>query len=60
VIGRENMFLASLDNRIASYPNGTEITLKKADFTIDLIELHGQSFIQTLRHKLLWGEDKRN
>jgi len=60
VIGREDEFLASLDNRIASYPDGTEITLKKADFTIDLIELHDQSFIQTLRHKLLWGEDKRN
>lgn len=60
VIGREEEFLASLDNRIASYPDGTEITLQKADFTIDLIELHDQSFIETLRHKLLWGEDKRN
>ncbi len=60
VIGREDEFLASLDNRIASYPDGTEITLKKADFTIDLIELTDKSFIKTLRHKLLWGEDKRN
>lgn len=60
VIGRQDEFLASLDNRIASYPDGTEITLEKADFTIDLIELQDQSFIQTLRHKLLWGEDKRN
>lgn len=60
VIGRQDEFLASLDNRIASYPDGTEITLEKAGFTIDLIELQDQSFIQTLRHKLLWGEDKRN
>ncbi len=60
VIGREDEFLASLDNRIASYPDGTEITLKKADFTIDLIELNDQTFIETLRQKLLWGEDKRN
>lgn len=60
VIGREDEYLVSLDNRIASYPNGTEITLKKADFTIDLIQLHDQSFIKTLRNKLLWGEDKRN
>ncbi|PRP67914.1 NAD kinase [Nonlabens agnitus] len=60
VIGREDEFLASLDNRIASYPDGTQITLQKADFTIDLIELEDQSFIETLRHKLLWGEDKRN
>ncbi|EAS20469.1 inorganic polyphosphate/ATP-NAD kinase ppnK [Flavobacteria bacterium BBFL7] len=60
VMGRENEFLASLDNRIASYPDETEITLKKADFTIDLIELDHVSFIKTIRHKLLWGEDKRN
>lgn len=60
VMGRENEFLASLDNRIASYPDETELTLKKADFTIDLIELEHASFIKTIRYKLLWGEDKRN
>ncbi|MFT5925517.1 MAG: NAD+ kinase [Rubritalea sp.] len=60
VSGREEAFLASLDNRIASFPNETVLTLKKADFTIDLIELKGQSFIKTIREKLLWGEDKRN
>ncbi|WP_124978972.1 NAD kinase [Nonlabens xiamenensis] len=60
ISGREEEFLASLDNRIASYPNETILTLKKADFTIDLIELTDQSFIKTIREKLLWGEDKRN
>lgn len=60
VMGRENKFLASLDNRIASYPDETELTLEKANFTIDLIELEHASFIKTIRYKLLWGEDKRN
>lgn len=60
VMGRENEFLASLDNRIASYPDETELTLKKANFTIDLIQLEPVSFIKTIRNKLLWGEDKRN
>lgn len=60
VIGRQNEFLTSLDNRIASYPNQTELTITKANFTIDLIELQHASFIKTLRNKLLWGEDKRN
>ena len=60
VSGRENEFLTSLDNRIYSFRNETVITLKKADFTIDFIELENQSFIKTIRHKLLWGEDKRN
>ncbi|WP_438968924.1 NAD kinase [Nonlabens sp.] len=60
VSGREDQFLASLDNRIASFPNEAVLTLRKSNFTIDLIELKDQSFIKTLREKLLWGEDKRN
>lgn len=60
VSGREDEFLTSLDNRIASFPNEAILTLKKSNFTIDLIELKDQSFIKTLREKLLWGEDKRN
>jgi NAD+ kinase len=60
VMGREDQFLLSLDNRITTYPDETIITIKKADFNINLIELHEQTFIKTIRHKLLWGEDKRN
>lgn len=60
VSGRENEFLASLDNRIASYPNETELILKRADFTIDLVSFPSDSFVKTIRHKLLWGEDRRN
>lgn len=60
VKGREDSFLASLDNRIASYPDETVLTLKKAPFTINLVELNNVNFIDTIRHKLLWGEDKRN
>lgn len=60
VKGREDSFLASLDNRIASYPDETILTIKKATFTINLVELNNVNFIDTIRHKLLWGEDKRN
>jgi NAD+ kinase len=60
VKGREDSFLASLDNRIASYPDQTVLTLKKAPFTINLVEPNHVNFIDTIRHKLLWGEDKRN
>lgn len=60
VKGREDSFLASLDNRIASYPDETVLTLKKATFAICLVELDQVNFIDTIRHKLLWGEDKRN
>ncbi|MGJ8591072.1 MAG: NAD kinase [Aquaticitalea sp.] len=60
VDGREDDYLISLDSRIATLSNSTVVTIKKADFTIKMVELLGESFIDTLRKKLLWGEDKRN
>ncbi|MBA6152277.1 NAD kinase [Gelidibacter maritimus] len=60
VDGREEFYLISLDSRIATLHNSTIVTIKKADFKIKMIELHSESFIDTLRKKLLWGEDKRN
>lgn len=60
VSGRENNYLVSLDSRIATLSNNTIITIKKAPFTINMIELNSESFLTTLRKKLLWGEDKRN
>lgn len=60
VSGREEHHLVSLDSRIASVANETELTIQKAPFTIKMIEYTSESFLKTLRNKLLWGEDKRN
>ncbi|MGM5468839.1 NAD kinase [Flavobacteriaceae bacterium LMO-SS05] len=60
VEGREAHYLMSLDSRIATLHNATIITIKKASFKIKMVELINESFIDTLRKKLLWGEDKRN
>ena len=60
VDGREDQYLVSLDSRLATFHNDTVITIKKADFKINLIEFYNESFLDTLRKKLLWGEDKRN
>ena len=60
VSGREETYLVSLDSRIATVDNNTSITIKKAPFKINLVELENESFLKTLRKKLLWGEDKRN
>jgi len=60
VSGREDNFLVSLDSRIATLHNSAIIKIKKASFTIKMIELEEESFLDTLRKKLLWGEDKRN
>ncbi len=60
VSGREDKYLISLDSRIYSLDNSIEIELKKADFNICLGMQTNDSFISTLRKKLLWGEDNRN
>lgn len=60
IVGRENDCSLSLDSRIETIEKGTEIFVEKAPFTIKMIELKGNSFIQTIRKKLLWGEDTRN
>lgn len=60
VYGREDNHLVSLDSRIATIPNEKEIVVKKSDFTIKMVEYKSESFLKTLRNKMLWGEDKRN
>jgi len=60
VSGREKSYLVSLDSRIATFTNNTRLTVQKAPFSIKLVQLLDDSFIKTLRKKLLWGEDKRN
>ena len=60
VTGREEHHLVSLDSRIASVKNGTEIIVRKAGFTIKMMEYTSQSFLNTIRNKLLWGQDSRN
>jgi NAD+ kinase len=60
VKGRNYKCLLSLDSRSAILENETEIIIRKAPFTFNLINIDGQSFFNTLRNKLLWGLDKRN
>ncbi len=60
VSGRGKSHLVSLDSRIATLKNNTTITITKASFCVKLVQLTEDSFIKTLRKKLMWGEDKRN
>lgn len=60
VESRNKTFLLSIDSQSYSIKKSARIALKKTPFTINLIQLHTQSFTQTLRNKLLWGFDKRN
>lgn len=60
ITGREEHYLVSLDSRIASVKNESVLTIRKTPFKIKMVEIHEETFLKTLRNKLLWGEDKRN
>ncbi|MDO4880723.1 MAG: NAD kinase [Capnocytophaga sp.] len=57
---RENSYFVSYDTHLKSLSCDTEIIIKKAPFSLNMIEIESNNFIKTLRNKLLWGEDKRN
>jgi len=57
---RANESFLTLDSRMSTITNTTRISIEKCDFSIKTIQLIDQTFIKTLREKLLWGEDKRN
>ena len=60
VSGREDYHLVSLESRVATLKNGREIIVKKADFTIKMVSFSSEGFLDTIRTKLLWGQDQRN
>lgn len=60
VEARSTKFLVSCDSRTATVDRSVKITVKKAEFHVNLIRLHKESYLTTLRNKLLWGIDTRN
>ena len=60
VEARESKFLVSCDSRTVTVERSVKITLKRASFGLNLIRLNHESYLKTLRNKLLWGIDTRN
>lgn len=60
VEARESKFLVSCDSRTVTVERSVKITIKKADFCLNLIRLNNETYLNTLRNKLLWGIDTRN
>ena len=60
VEGRGSNFLTSLDSRSIAVEFSTTIKVKKASFKLKTLQLPDQPFFYTLRHKLMWGIDRRN
>ena len=60
VEGRSKKFLVTLDSRYATVDNTVKLSIRRADFIVNLIQLEGHHYFKTLRQKLNWGLDIRN
>jgi len=60
VEGRNQNHLIVLDSRSAPMEKTITLTIKKADFRINLAKIENNDFYKTIRNKLAWGLDKRN
>lgn len=59
VESRSKNFLISLDGRSDVFATGTQLAIRKANFTTKVIKRYKHTFYQTLREKLMWGADVR-
>jgi NAD+ kinase len=60
VESRSENIICSLDSRREIVGKNVSLAVKKESFTINLMRLSENSFLQTLHNKLTWGLDKRN
>jgi NAD+ kinase len=58
--GRDHRCLISLDGTSMSIRHGEEVIVNKADFMINVIKFEDNNFLDTIRNKMLWGQDHRN
>lgn len=57
---RSTKFLVSCDSRTETVDRSVKITINKAKFNVNLVRLNNETYLTTLRNKLLWGIDTRN
>jgi NAD+ kinase len=58
--GRNRNHLISLDGISKNIRQDEIVTVRKADFLINVIKFEDNNFLDTIRNKMLWGNDKRN
>ena len=57
--GRENEYFVSADSQIFSVDIDSKINISKAPYFLKMVEFEEDSYINTLREKLMWGKDRR-
>ena len=59
VESRSHNFLAAIDGRSEKLCEGTQITIRKAPYEVQMVKLRSARYFSTLREKLMWGADQR-
>jgi len=60
VESRSQKFLLAFDSSSMTLPVGNKILVKKAPFSVSLLQFEDYNYLDLLRNKLMWGADKRN
>jgi NAD+ kinase len=60
VEGRSENFICALDSRREIVDKKMQLAVRRESFTLNLVRLNENNFLQTLRNKLSWGLDTRN
>ena len=58
--GRESEYFVSADSKIFSVSIDSKLNISKAPHVLKMIEFEEDSYINTLREKLMWGKDRRS
>jgi NAD+ kinase len=59
ITSRNHNFLTSIDGRSQSFPDTVQLMIRRAPYYINIVKRNHAHFFETIRHKLLWGADKR-
>lgn len=60
VEGRSGDFVLSMDSRIQKMDDWHQLEIRMKDTKLNVVTLAGHNYYETLRNKLMWGEDRRN
>lgn len=59
VESRSHNFLVAIDGSSETCKETTQLTIRKAPYTIKVVKRHHHIFFDTLRSKMMWGADTR-
>lgn len=60
VKSRSHNFLLAVDGRNLTLPDDSNISIRKADYTVKVVKRHDEVYYATLRNKMMWGADGRD